>query len=64
VQLKLCPKCRRPYLANKEYCPNCPEPYAWNQESYANLGCLLLMILPLVLMIFFWLFLMMGALFR
>lgn len=43
-------------MADKESCPTCPEPHTWDQESYANVGCLLLMLLPLVLLIFFWLF--------
>jgi len=62
VNLKLCPVCKKPFLAEKEFCPNCPQPLTWNQESYANIGCLLLTILPLVLMILFWLFLLFGAL--
>jgi len=39
-------------------------PYTWNQESYANLGCLLAMILPILLVVFFWLFLFFGIFFR
>jgi hypothetical protein len=33
-------------------------------EILANLGCLVAMILPLVGLIFFWLFLFLGVLFR
>jgi hypothetical protein len=51
-------------MADKQFCPHCPEPYAWNQESYANVGCLVLMILPLFLLILFWLVLIFGAVFR
>ncbi len=36
----------------------------WNQESYANLGCLAITILPLFLMILFWLFLFIGVFIR
>ena len=64
VAIKLCPRCRRPFLAEKEFCPNCPEPYTWNQESFANVGCLLAMLVPLVGMILFWLFLFLGVFFR
>jgi hypothetical protein len=64
VELKICKQCKRPYLADKEFCPHCPEPYTWNQESYANLGCLLAMILPLFLLILFWLFLFLGIFIR
>jgi len=64
VQLKICPKCKRPYLANKELCPHCPEPYTWNQESWSSLGCLLLTILPLFVMILFWMFFFMGIFIR
>ncbi|MFN3418683.1 MAG: hypothetical protein ACK42A_05025 [Pyrinomonadaceae bacterium] len=64
MDLKLCPKCRRPFLANNEYCPHCPPPPTWNQESLVNLGCLLATILPLFGLILFWLLLLFGFLFR
>ena len=64
VLLKLCPQCRKPFIAENGTCPHCPEPYTWNQESYANVGCLVLMILPLFLLILFWLVLIFGAVFR
>jgi len=51
-------------MADKEFCPNCPEPYTWNQESYANVGCLLLMLMPLLLLILFWLFMFIGVIVR
>ncbi|MEP7038492.1 MAG: hypothetical protein ABI891_09115 [Acidobacteriota bacterium] len=47
-------------MANHEFCPHCPESYALNQESWVSLGCLLLMIAPLFIMIFFWLFMFLG----
>jgi len=64
MQLKICKRCKRPFLANKEFCPHCPAPYTWNQESWANVGCLLAMILPIFLVVFFWLFLLFGIFFR
>jgi hypothetical protein len=64
VKLKICTRCKRPFLANKQFCPSCPAPYTWNQESYANLGCLLMMILPIFLIVFFWLFFFFGLFFR
>ena len=64
VAIKLCPKCKRPFLAAKKDCPHCPEPYTWNQESWANVGCLMATLLPLVLLILFWLFLFLGPVFR
>ena len=64
VAIKLCPRCRKPYLAAKESCPHCPEPYTWNQESYANVGCLLAMLLPLVFLIMFWIFMFLGPFLR
>ena len=64
VAIKLCPRCRKPYLAAKEFCPHCPEPYTWNQESYANVGCLLAMLMPLVGMILFWIFMFLGPFLR
>ena len=65
MQLKLCPNCKRPFLAKEEFCPHCPEPYTWNQESWMNVGCLLMMTaVPLFLVILFWLFLFLGIFFR
>lgn len=51
-------------MADKDVCPSCPASYTWNQESFANLGCLLLTILPLAAFILFWLFLFFGLFFR
>jgi hypothetical protein len=51
-------------MAHKEFCPTCPEPYTWNQESWANVGCLLAMILPLAVMILLWVFFFSAMLFR
>ncbi|HBR58170.1 MAG TPA: hypothetical protein DEA22_12005 [Blastocatellia bacterium] len=59
----LCPKCKKPYLSDKEFCPNCPPPYTWNQESWANLGCLILSLLPLAALVLFWFFLFIGFFF-
>ncbi|MGI8555735.1 MAG: hypothetical protein ACR2LT_05215 [Pyrinomonadaceae bacterium] len=59
MTLKLCPQCKRPFMASREFCPHCPRT-GWNQESLANLGCLLATILPLLLMILFWLFFIFG----
>ena len=56
VKLKICGKCKRPYMEDRDFCPNCPKPYLWNQESWLNLGCLLLTILPLFMLIIFWAF--------
>jgi hypothetical protein len=63
VKLKLCPKCKRPFLETDEFCPKCPRPY-WNPESYMNLGCLLIMLMPLIGLIVFWLVFFLGPLFR
>lgn len=49
-------------MADREICPHCPEPYTWNQESFANLGCFVAMLLPLLLFILMWLFLLFGLL--
>lgn len=62
MQLEICRKCKRPYFAEKEFCPHCPAPY--NPDNFANLGCLLLTVLPLVLMVLFWLFLFLGFFIR
>jgi hypothetical protein len=64
VEIKICPRCKRPFLASKGECAHCPEPYTWNQESWTNLGCLLITIIPLFLMILFWLFFFLGIFIR
>ncbi|MGC2238174.1 MAG: hypothetical protein WA584_18620 [Pyrinomonadaceae bacterium] len=64
MKLKLCPKCKRPFLAKHEFCPHCPAPRVQNPDSWTSLGCILLMILPLFLMILFWLFLFLGFFIR
>jgi hypothetical protein len=64
VELKLCPRCRKPFLATKEHCPSCPEPPTLNQESWANLGCLLVTFLPIFGMILFWLLMFFGLFMR
>ncbi len=64
MKLKLCPKCKRPFLADKECCPHCPAPPTLNQESWATMGCLLLSIIPLFVMILFWLFFFIGFFIR
>jgi len=51
-------------MAHKEFCPHCPEPYTWNQESWANVGCLAAMILPLIVMILLWVFFFSAILFQ
>jgi len=62
VRLKICNRCKRPFLANKEFCTHCPAPY--NPDSLANIGCLLAMMLPLFMVVFFWIFLFFGVFFR
>lgn len=52
MQLKICEVCKRPFLAKEEFCPRCPR--LQYEESWASLGCLISMFLPLVLMLLFW----------
>jgi hypothetical protein len=64
MELKLCPNCQKPYLADKPFCPHCPppaQPYTWDQESWANAGCFIIMMLFVLLAILiplFWFFVM------
>ena len=51
-------------MADKEFCPSCPEPYSWNPESYANMGCMLAMMAPILFFVLFWLFLLFGMMIR
>ena len=58
MKLKLCQTCKRPFLETDEFCKHCPPPY--DADSFANLGCILLMVAPLFLFIVFWLFFFFG----
>jgi hypothetical protein len=62
--IKLCPRCRRPFLGVKGSCPKCPDVGNINADSMANLGCMVATILPLAAMILFWLLLFLGFFFR
>ncbi len=64
MEIKICPSCKRPFLASKGACAHCPQPYAYNQDSWANLGCLLMTVIPLFVMILFWLFFFLGIFMR
>jgi hypothetical protein len=55
VELKICPRCERPFLASEANCPRCPQPPEYDADSWMNLGCLLATILPLFVIIFLWL---------
>jgi hypothetical protein len=60
VKLKICQVCKRPFLAEKGFCAECPARYLRSEESWTNFGCLLAIIAPLFLIVFFWLFLLFG----
>ena len=65
MELKLCPRCEKPYLAEEEFCPRCPQdPWEGKEESFGSLGCILMTILPLFLMALFWFFLFLSFFFR
>ncbi|HLM02920.1 MAG TPA: hypothetical protein VK400_17845 [Pyrinomonadaceae bacterium] len=64
MEIKICHRCKRPFLAAKGACAHCPDPYGYNPDSRANLGCLLVTIIPLFLMIIFWLFFFLGIFIR
>jgi hypothetical protein len=55
MDLKLCPKCQKPYLESQEYCPRCPrDPWEGKEESYGSLGCIVISIMALIGMMIFW----------
>jgi len=62
MELKLCPKCERPLLADVEKCPHCGNEYEWNQESWLNVGCMMAMIVFVFFLILLP-FLMIGGMF-
>lgn len=51
MELKTCVTCQNPFLASAEQCPHCPAEYEWNQESWANVGCFVLMIVFIFLLV-------------
>lgn len=62
MKLKVCPRCKKPFLPLQDVCPSCPDVPEWNQESAANAGCLAAMIvLPLLGVLAFWLFFFLGS---
>lgn len=62
MPLKLCPVCKRPFLAKDEFCPRCPR--LQYEESWMSLGCLLAMFLPLLVLLLFWFFFFFGFFLR
>jgi predicted nucleic acid-binding Zn ribbon protein len=63
MKLKLCPVCKRPFLAKDEICSRCPR--LQYQESWMSLGCLLMMtIVPVAVMLIFWFFFFLGFFLR
>lgn len=65
MELKLCPRCEKPYLDTEEYCPRCPrDPTIGMEESYGSLGCIVIGILALGMMAMFWFFLFLSFFFR
>jgi hypothetical protein len=63
MKILICPTCKRPFLESKKVCSHCPQ-RDWNQESWLNLGCLLATIVPLFILIFFWIMFFTGIFFR
>jgi hypothetical protein len=55
VKIIVCELCKRPFLESKGECPHCPGPY--NQDSLIGVGCLILMILPIIGVLLGWIFL-------
>lgn len=61
MKLKVCPKCKKPFLPYQDVCPTCPDVPEWDQESAVNAGCLAAMIVgPMIVMVLFWLFFFVG----
>jgi hypothetical protein len=63
VELKLCQRCKRPFLAEEETCPQC-EQHSWDQDSWMNFGCLIATVLPLFIILLFWLLFVFGIFLR
>lgn len=51
MELKICERCKKPYLADAEKCPHCPEDYEWNQDSWANACCLIIAVIFALLLV-------------
>jgi uncharacterized paraquat-inducible protein A len=65
MELKLCPTCKKPYLASEEFCPRCPQPvFDDDPESYGTIGCVLITVAGLVILMIFWIFIFLGIFFH
>ena len=64
---KVCPNCLKAHLATADFCPRCgraAKPYHWDQDSPANVGCLILFVLFVLILCSLPLLLIAGILFR
>lgn len=66
MELKVCKKCKRAFNAEESACPDCGHwaEYTWDQESWANVGCLLALILIILLMVILPFLFMLLSIFR
>ena len=64
VQLKICQRCKRPFLTRQGACSHCPEPASWNRKSWAGFVRLAAIVLPLLVMLAFWLLMVVSFSFR
>jgi predicted amidophosphoribosyltransferase len=67
MEIKVCKKCNRAFNAEESRCPSCgrwSEPYSWDEESWANMGCLLVMIFMVLMMIILPVLFMLLSIFR
>jgi hypothetical protein len=51
-------------MADQKVCPRCGKEYEWNQESWANVGCMVLMVLFAFFLIMLPLLMLMAMFFR
>lgn len=49
--MKVCGSCKKPFLSDDGYCPRCPSAHNLDPDSWGHLGCLLLMLLPILLVV-------------
>lgn len=60
MKVRVCSACKKPYMDSDGYCPRCPSAHNLNADSLGHLGCMILMTLPVLIAVLFWLFLLIA----
>lgn len=64
MELKTCHHCQKPFLADQKSCPRCGTDYEYNADSWANVTCMMLMVLFIFGLIFMPILMLAAMLFK